>query len=361
MVTISLCMIVKNEESVLERCLKSVQEVADEIIVVDTGSADGTREIARKCGAKVYEYPWSDDFSKARNVSFAKASMDYCMWMDADDVLPDHEREKLLEWKQLSEGKENILMLRYAAGYDKKGNPTFVFYRERIVKRTLKPVWIGKVHETIVAEGCMEYMDILIEHHSRKQEYSKRNLRIYKKMLEAGEVFSPRDQFYYARELFYHRKYEDCVENFLKFLGMPDGFVENKAEACRFCARACDSLGLCETGLEFLYRGLTYRVPSGELCCDIGEYFFEREKWELAIFWYENALHVPCEEKRGGFVQREYYEYIPCIQLSVCWYKLGAQKRAATYHKMAGLYKPYGEEFLRNKKYFELGFIEAVD
>lgn len=345
-------MMVRNEEAVLERCLRSVKDIADEIIVVDTGSDDLTEEIAGKYGADIYEIPWKNDFSAARNISFAHASMEYCMWLDADDVLTEKEQQKLLRWKQDADGKTEIVMMKYAAGYDEKGNPTFVYYRERLVKRCLDPVWLGRVHEVIGAEGTTEYLDVLIEHRSSRKVYSDRNLNIYQDMINKGEKFTARDQFYYSRELFYHRKYEEAVENFMKFLAMPDGFVENRTEACRFCAKACDLMGENEIALEFLYRGLTYRVPGGELCCDIGQHFFDRSRWEQAVFWYENALRVPCDMKSGGFIQREYYEYIPCVQLSVCWYHLGDKKKAAAYHRMAGLYKPYGKEYLQNMQYF---------
>ena len=100
MPTISLCMIVKNEEMHIARCLDSVAELVDEIIVVDTGSADRTVEIVSNYTAKVYSYLWKDDFADARNYSFSKASMDYCMWMDADDILEKAEKNKFLQLKQ---------------------------------------------------------------------------------------------------------------------------------------------------------------------------------------------------------------------------------------------------------------------
>ena len=95
MATISLCMIVKNEEKYLARCLDSVANLVEEIIIVDTGSTDRTTEIASNYTSKIYSHLWTDDFSDARNYSFSKASMDYCMWMDADDVLEKTEEEKL--------------------------------------------------------------------------------------------------------------------------------------------------------------------------------------------------------------------------------------------------------------------------
>lgn len=87
MATLSLCMIVKNEEDVLARCLESARAAADEIIIVDTGSSDQTRRIARQFTEKVYDFEWIDDFAAARNFSFSKATMDYCLWLDADDIL----------------------------------------------------------------------------------------------------------------------------------------------------------------------------------------------------------------------------------------------------------------------------------
>ena len=92
MSTLSLCMIVKDEEPVLERCLESVRGLFDEIVVIDTGSVDRTREIALSFGAFVYDFPWRDDFSAARNFSFSKATGNYLFWMDADDVLPPPSR-----------------------------------------------------------------------------------------------------------------------------------------------------------------------------------------------------------------------------------------------------------------------------
>ena len=94
MTTVSLCMIVRNEEKVLARCLDSVRGIADEICITDTGSTDKTREIARKYGT-VQAFPWCDDFSAARNFSFAQARMDYTLWLDADDVLDEENLEKL--------------------------------------------------------------------------------------------------------------------------------------------------------------------------------------------------------------------------------------------------------------------------
>lgn len=84
---ISLCMIVKNEEEMLRECLERVKAIVDEFIIVDTGSIDGTKEIAKEAGAKLFEIPWEDDFSKARNFSLKKASGEWILVLDADEFI----------------------------------------------------------------------------------------------------------------------------------------------------------------------------------------------------------------------------------------------------------------------------------
>ena len=81
MAELSLCMIVRDEEAVLERCLESVSDAVEEIIIVDTGSVDRTKEIAAKFTEHIYDMPWKGDFSAARNFAFAKATKEYLLWL----------------------------------------------------------------------------------------------------------------------------------------------------------------------------------------------------------------------------------------------------------------------------------------
>ncbi|MGH9426892.1 MAG: glycosyltransferase family 2 protein, partial [Terriglobia bacterium] len=84
---LSLCMIVKNEQRWLEDCLNSVKELVDEMIIVDTGSRDNTVEIAQRFGARLFDHPWSGDFSEARNHSLGSATGDWILVLDADEKL----------------------------------------------------------------------------------------------------------------------------------------------------------------------------------------------------------------------------------------------------------------------------------
>ncbi len=93
--TVSLCLMVRNEEHDLPGCLQSAGDLVDEIIVVDTGSTDRTKEIAANFGAKVFDFPWCDDFAAARNECIRHATGEWIFWMDADERIDEANREKL--------------------------------------------------------------------------------------------------------------------------------------------------------------------------------------------------------------------------------------------------------------------------
>lgn len=86
---LSLCMIARDSARTLPACLTSIGPWVDEMIVVDTGSLDETRDIARNFGARVFEFPWIDDFSAARNESLRHAHGEWLIWMDSDDTIDE--------------------------------------------------------------------------------------------------------------------------------------------------------------------------------------------------------------------------------------------------------------------------------
>src|SRR5687767_3203875 len=102
---LSLCMIARDEEPRIRECLETIRPWVDEMVVVDTGSKDRTREIAYACGARVFEFPWCDDFAAARNASLAKARGRNLFWMDADDIFPGQFGPEL---KRMGAGKDPV-------------------------------------------------------------------------------------------------------------------------------------------------------------------------------------------------------------------------------------------------------------
>ena len=113
MIEISLCMIVKNEEKILTRCLDSVADLVDEIVIVDTGSTDATKKIAANYTDKIYDFTWVDDFSAARNFAFSKAEKDYIYTADADEVIDEENRKRFRELKEVLLPEIEIVQIQF--------------------------------------------------------------------------------------------------------------------------------------------------------------------------------------------------------------------------------------------------------
>lgn len=342
--SISVCMIVKNETEVLERCLQCLYFV-DEIIIVCTGDNPATKEIAAKYG-EVFDFEWCDDFSAARNYAFSLATCDYCMWLDADDYLT-HSTISKLETLDLT---ADAYFLPYQVAFDESGC-TLQYYRERIVRRSCGFKWKEPVHECMEVSGDIKYVDIPIEHRPGPKESSTRNLDIYRARESAGEPFSARAMYYYARELKDHQLWCESMYKFQDFIKRPDGWTEDKISACIGLSEVYIQRGMIDEALGALDHSFSYDLPRPEVCCRIGNVYFERRDMERAVFWYNLALTVPVPT--SGFVFADYLDFIPSIQLAVCYDRMGQREKAMEFNERAGAIKPRHPSYLHNKNYFE--------
>lgn len=353
MISISLCMIVKNEESVLRRCLESVKNIVDEIIIVDTGSTDKTKDIAYSYTDKVYDFEWVDDFSKARNYSFSKATKDYILWLDADDIILDEDKNKFLDLKKTLNLSTDIVMMKYNVGFDENGNVNFSYYRERLLKRSKNYKWESPIHEVIVPNGKLNYSDICITHKKEKTEYSDRNLQIFEKILSKNIKLDARQLYYYSRELMYNGQYEKAISYLNTFLDEKDAWIENKINACLDLSNCYKQLNKDEYSILSLFRAFEYDIPRAEICTNIGIYFMEKENYNLAIYWFKQSTKIKPNMTSGAFIFVDYYNFIPYINLCVCYSKIGKYKLANLYNEKAGKLKPDNKAYKSNKEYFK--------
>lgn len=344
--TFSLCMIVKNEEKCLARCLDSVKDIFDEVIVADTGSTDDTRRIAHDYTQKVYDFPWCDDFSAARNFSFSKASGDYIAWLDADDVLEEADRVRFLQLKETLSFETDVVMMPYEA------HDGFYCYRERLVKRMAHFSWVGFVHEVIPPRGRLVYADITVRHRPEKSGApSERNLRLYEKKLASGVRFTARETYYYARELAEHGKNEKAAKLLKEFLEMPQGWYADKREACLMLYALL--IGTDAVGAKaYLARSFEYAYVTPKALCLMGDEALRTGHMEQAVFWYRAALECPKEYRHDGFVQTDYEEYYPSLSLCLCFDRLGERETAAAYNERAALARPDSDKVRYNRAYF---------
>ncbi len=339
-------MIVKDEEDVIGRCLDCVKDIVDEMIIVDTGSKDNTEKIVSQYTDKVYHFLWEDDFSKARNFSFSKATRDYILWLDADDVIDEENIIKLKTLKKNLDSSIDVVMMKYQIG------DQFVFYRERLLKREKGFIWSNAVHETINIDGYIDYQDITIFHKKEKVNDSFRNIKIYKKLLKNGKKLNARETFYYARELYEYQYYEEAIKYFCRFLKNKNAWIENKIEACLNLSQCYYQRNEKDKAYKILIKSFIYDLPRSEILCELGYLCFLNGEYKKAIYWYQLALKNKIDIKKGGFIRKDCYDFIPYVQLCICYYQLNDLKTALYYHEKAGQVNPSHPIYQYNCQYF---------
>ena len=343
-------MIVKNEEKVLKRVLDCAKEFADEIIVVDTGSTDKTKEIAKQFTDKVFDFKWCNDFSKARNFSFSKATCDYQMWLDADDFITQENIEKI---KKLKEKKTttDVYMMKYCVGfYDGNSVPYLTYYRERLLKRQDNFQWGGFVHEAITPRGRIEYLDIEIEHHKEKKDDPLRNLKLYRYAKRHNVVFSPREIYYYSRELFYAGYISSCIKYLTHFLKLKDVYPPDNYGAHILLADCYMIKKQANKSITILLKCLKKHTPTSEICCKLGKIYEITNEKERAIFWYKSALS--CPEQNVGFVHKDYANLTPYLELCKLLYPTNYEE-SKLFHQKAKEIRPNHPSVQFNEKFFK--------
>lgn len=286
MITISLCMIVKNEEQVLARCLDSIAALMDEIIIVDTGSTDNTKEIARKYTDKIYDFVWCDDFSAARNFSFSKATMDYIYAPDADEYLDPENRLRFSQIKELLLPEIEIVQMYYLtpAEHNTVQNASREL-RPKLFKRLRQFTWIDPIHETVRLDPVVYDSDIEILH-LPVSGHEKRDFSIFAKSYARDGRLSGRIIQMYAKELLKCGTPEDFSDAAPLFLQQYAQNVQS-ASACvlaRYYRLIQDRDAFFGVALKNVAK-----EGCSEICYELGEYYKQQGNYEEAVLWYYNA------------------------------------------------------------------------
>jgi len=347
--TISLCMIVKNEEDTLGNCLSSVAGIFDEINIIDTGSTDRTVEIAQKYTDRIFYFDWIYDFSAARNFSFSKATMEYIMWLDADDILLEENRKKLLNLKKTLPKDIDYVVTPYNCTHDEQGNPLYVIKRERIVKRARNFKWTETIHESLDVSGKSFYADIAIKHNHIKDEElheikMARNFEVLNIKKESGKPFSTRDMYYYARSLHELDRHEESIVWFKNLIDALPAGERPQVDAYTLLHKSYVALGqyesalMCLLGVEASYSG------RAEFYCCLGEFFKDTVKdYETAIKYYKKALNCKITNDMTS-INMDFYYNIPYSMLAGCYLGSGDYENAILNYKAALKFSPYDED-----------------
>jgi len=230
---ISSCLIVKNEADNIVRSLESIKKIADEIIVVDTGSTDNTVEIAQSFGAKVFFYEWDNNFSNAKNFALDKATGDWIIFLDADEYFGDNAKKKLrFVLKHISPNKNIDALLCKLINIDVQfgriisENPAIRVFRGKTGIR-----YEGSIHEQPLKHGKtlnaanITDVSLIIYHtgysHAVLPEKIKRNLKILEQDIKDNKITNL--TYYYMSQSHYSLKnYEETIKYARLSLAEPD-------------------------------------------------------------------------------------------------------------------------------------------
>ena len=349
MITISLCMIVKNEEEVLARCLDCVKDIVDEINIVDTGSTDRTKEIARQYTDRIFDFEWVNSFAAARTESFKYATKEYILYLDADDVILEEDQIKLKELKQELDPNVDSVAMYYDASSDEFGNVTLRYRRNRLVKRERNYQWHGDCHQYLNVYGNIINSDIAIKHKKIRHAVG-RTISIYQQKIERGDQFTPRDHFYYGNELRENGHHEKAIESYEKNITTPEGWVEDKIYACIFQGDCYSALGDSEKERMALFRSFLFAPPRAEACARLGYSHQIKKQYQSAVFWYEAAIKQVPDPDRWSFIYPAYHTWYPHLQLCVCYYRLGDYQKSYEHNEQAAKYRPEDSRIQFNRK-----------
>lgn len=331
-VSLSLAMIVKNEDQVLGRILSQAKPVCDEIIIVDTGSTDNTVQLAESFGAKVFHFEWIDDFAAARNQAFSHCGGDWILWLDADDVITESNQQKLLALKETALTPEiDAVVCSYQIAFDANGQCLVSMPRERLLRKAAGGSWHFPIHEAYVLPSearLLNRLDIAIEHHKPDQyveRSSDRNLNLLAKLIEAGDD-SPRTWYYYGKELRQHGRLTEAIEAFDKHVQVNQADSISRYQAMHMAMLCCMELEQYNQALNWGHQAVQSDGTRAEAWVNLGVIHYRHQAYQEAIPFLEAATH--CLPPDSGLIVEEDYSWKPYHYLSLCHEGLGSYSKA---------------------------------
>ena len=343
---LSVCLIVKNEERVLARCLSCAARIADELVVVDTGSTDRSVEIAKKFTPHVYLHPWQNSFAEARNFSYAQATGDYIMWLDADDVIDDESIARLNALK--AEETEADVILAIYRNDSEDGLYSYII-RDRIVKRSVFPGWKHDIHEAIPLQPDWKRSyrtDIEIIHKKEYVNEPNRNLDIFFRLLESGKPLQTFEKASLVKEYSLHGRMDEALKLFKELrpedygyeyarVYLANGFMREK--------RWRECLSVIEDAERYIAFTPQMLFVKGRCMESLGDD-------QRAEALYQQATNAEEDPYSQSIRYTGYKDYYPYLRLAAIAQRNGDKQRALNLLRRAGNAYPKAEEWQRMRQ-----------
>lgn len=337
---LSICIIVKNEADNLKICLSKLHKLGYEIIVVDTGSTDNTKEIAEIFTDKLYDFPWCDDFSAARNFAISKASFDYILIIDSDEFVINLNKPELE--KLLSEHPKDIGRIHISNSYTHDG---VSFCENDLVSRIFSRKYFhytGKIHEQLTAfngEIYNTYLAPVYMNHvgyngnsEAREKKAERNIKLLEKVLmEEGN--DPYILYQLGKGFYMQKKYSRALEYFEKAIEFDLNpkleYVTDLVETYGYTLINCKQFKKA-LSLESIYEEFSY---SADFVYLMGHVYMQNSMFDKAIIEFNNATEYK-ECKVQGV-----NSYLALYNLGVIYECLGDKKNALYCYRKCGNYE----------------------
>jgi 2-polyprenyl-3-methyl-5-hydroxy-6-metoxy-1,4-benzoquinol methylase/glycosyltransferase involved in cell wall biosynthesis len=385
MPTLSVCLIARDAADQLDVCLKSLVGHAQEIIVVDTGSLDNTKEVAARNGAKVFDYnpstnpssfirddettkappPYTGDwiladFCGARNFSFEKATQDYILWVDSDDTFEGaSELPGILQDMEANKIEAGWLLYNYS--FNDEGKPNCQLWRERIVRRGINAKWHNAIHELILLPSTTRvqyYYNALVVHHrdhaaAKSRRIAHRNYKVLRRVFEQEEKkgdFDARTLFYLGNETRFLNLQESAsyYERYLKLSGWP----MERAVARILLGQIYEAVGEREAAFKSYASAVVDDLSNPDGWLALGRLSYFKEEWQRSVEYYERGLSLgnPTSAIMYNPLERTYY---PHEFYNVALNKVGRVKDALASCDAGLAVNPNNTNLQFNKKLYE--------
>jgi len=306
MTPISLCMIVRDEEALLGRCLESVKDVVDEICILDTGSKDKTVEIAEQHGARVESFEWCSDFSAARNASLKLATHDWILVIDADETLknPEEARTKLQTFMKAHAGKAGHIQVENSLGGGDSSNTRVT----RFFPSGTDWKFEGRIHEQILFKGSTPqraFTELAVDHVGYSPELMQEKDKVGRneKLLCEALAADPSDSYtayQLGRTLVQENRFAEALEALelsVEHVADDAAYIGHLFETAASCLR---ELGHSEQALAWLSNIEAQFRDRADTCFLIALLAMDTGELDRAKSGFEHCLTLAGTTPRGG-------------------------------------------------------------
>ncbi|WP_448163015.1 tetratricopeptide repeat-containing glycosyltransferase family 2 protein [Bacillus mobilis] len=341
---LSACLIVKNEERMLKNCLESLKDVLEEVIVVDTGSTDATKEIAKEFTDKIYDFEWKNNFSEARNFAASKATGEWIMAIDADENVDSEQLKNVIEEIKLHKNKFNAYLVEIISFSGEMGEITTVNQMARIYKNDGTVYYQSAIHEQlkpIKGDLMIALSSLKVYHYGYlsnvvlRQDKKNRNFNILEHELENADnqAFT---LFNYGQELRRLNKREEALNHFVKAYACKGSVNEGWVRTCLFYIVEClVALKRYEEALAIVLDAEKLWPLAPDFIYWRGEIYLFQKRFDDAKEIYHNIL-TNRETYTDTIYHADRKSFLPYERLGQI-YEMEKNDEKAIYHYMQAL------------------------